>query len=142
MSRVSEGSEAPEYTASTVSKLEPKVSTVRRPESGAVHENQMVARPEPVSIGGSPLSMVAPTLVSLAVPLVPVSSMEATKKSLLVPADTVTELLASEAADTPAELAAVTVNVNVPGARDEMSHSSGPDVHTQVNESSSTAEAM
>ncbi len=61
---------------------------------------------------------------------------------MLVPTETVTALLAAEAAETPAELAAVTANVNVPGASDEMSHWSGPEVHTQVNESSSTAEAM
>jgi hypothetical protein len=79
MSRVSEGSEAPEYTASTVSKFEPKVSTVRRPESGAVHENQMVARPEPTSIDGSPDSKVASAFESLTEPEFPDRSMEATK---------------------------------------------------------------
>jgi hypothetical protein len=60
---------------------------------------------------------------------------------LLVPAETVTALLAAEAAETPAEFDARTVKVKAPGASDEMSHWSGPEVHTQVNESSSTAEA-
>ena len=57
------------------------------------------------------------------------------------PTETVTELVAEDGSEAPAELEAMTVNVKVPGVREVMSHSSGPDVQVQVKASSSTAVA-
>ena len=65
--------------ASTVSNDEPKVSTLSRPDADAVQENHRVAEPQPTSIGGSPVSNVAPVFESVTVPDDPVRAVDATK---------------------------------------------------------------